>query len=102
MDFREDNFINLLELVRKHDAWMDETINLIASENRMSPLISNVLSSDLGNRVAEGWIGKRVFPGIKYYDEIEKYGMELVCDMFHADFVDIRPTGGTMANMIVL
>lgn len=101
MDIRDDNFINLLELVRKHDTWMDETINLIASENRISPLISKVLSSDFGNRVAEGWIGKRVFPGIKYYDEIEQYGMELVCAMFHADFADIRPIGGTMANMIV-
>jgi len=101
MDIRDDNFINLLELVRKHDTWMDETINLIASENRISPLISKILSSDFGNRVAEGWIGKRVFPGIKYYDEIEQYGMELVCAMFHADFADIRPIGGTMANMIV-
>lgn len=101
MNPHKDNFYNLLELVQKHDTWMDETINLIASENRISPLINKVLSSDFGNRVAEGWIGKRVFPGIKYYDEIEQYGMELVCAMFRADFADIRPTGGTMANMIV-
>lgn len=78
MNPHEDNFYNLLKLVDKHDAWMEETINLIASENRISPSINKVLSSDFGNRVAEGWIGKRVFPGIKYYDEIEQYGMELV------------------------
>ncbi|PJA89017.1 MAG: glycine hydroxymethyltransferase [Candidatus Moranbacteria bacterium CG_4_9_14_3_um_filter_36_9] len=101
MNIREDNFFNLVNIANKHDAWMDETINLIASENRMSPLVADVLRTDFGNRVAEGWIGERVFPGIKYYDEIEKYGMNLVCDMFHADFADIRPISGTMANMIV-
>jgi glycine hydroxymethyltransferase len=80
---------------------MDETINLIASENKLSPLVSEVLKSDFGNRVAEGWIGERVFPGIKYYDEIEQYGMALVRNIFHADFVDIRPISGTMSNMII-
>ena len=101
MDTNKDNFFNLLELVKKHEDWMGETINLIASENRLSPLINEVMKSDLGNRVAEGWIGERVFPGIRYYDEIERYGIELACKMFHADFADIRPISGTMANMII-
>jgi len=64
METNKNNFFNLLKLVKDHDRWMDETINLIASENRLSPLINEVLKSDLGNRVAEGWIGERVFPGI--------------------------------------
>lgn len=101
MDVNEDNFSNLLGLVKAHEAWMGETVNLIASENRVSPLIGEVLKSDFGNRVAEGWADERVFPGIKYYDEIEKYGMDLVCNVFRADFADIRPISGTMANMIV-
>ncbi len=97
----ENNFSRLQDLVRKHDRWMDETINLIASENRLSPIVNEVLTSDLGNRVAEGWLGERVFPGIKYYDELEEYGMNLVKQTFRAEFVDIRPISGTMANMIV-
>jgi glycine hydroxymethyltransferase len=97
----ENNFFKLLDLVHNHDMWMNETINLIASENRLSPLVSNVLKSDFGNRVAEGWLGERVFPGIKYYEEIEKYGMDLACRMFHAEFADVRPISGTIANMIV-
>ncbi|OJI08972.1 MAG: glycine hydroxymethyltransferase [Candidatus Vogelbacteria bacterium CG10_big_fil_rev_8_21_14_0_10_49_38] len=101
MDTNKDNFFSLLKLVEKHEAWMDETINLIASENKLSPLVNDVLKSDFGNRVAEGWIGERVFPGIKYYDEIEEYGIDLVRKMFKADFVDIRPISGTMANMII-
>src|SRR3990167_9668421 len=101
MQTNENNFFKLLKLVKNHDDWMDETVNLIASENRLSPLINNVMKSDLGNRVAEGWISERVFPGIQYYDQIEKYGMDLVCDIFKAEFADIRPISGSMANMIV-
>jgi len=101
MNIQENNFFNLLDLVNKHEVWMGETINLIASENRLSPLVSEVLKSDLGNRVAEGWVDNRVFPGIGFYDEIEKYGMSLACKMFHSDFADIRPISGTMANMII-
>lgn len=56
MDVRKSNFFNLLKFVRKHDVWMDETMNLIASEDRMSLLINDVLKSDFGNRLAEGWI----------------------------------------------
>src|SRR3989338_9785054 len=101
MQTNENNFFKLLKLVKNHDDWMDETVNLIASENRLSPLINNVMKSDLGNRVAEGWISERVFPGIQYYDQIEKYGMDLLCDIFKAEFADIRPISGSMANMIV-
>ena len=101
MDVNNDNFFALLDLVQKHETWMGETINLIASENRLSPLVNEVLKSDFGNRVAEGWVGERVFPGIRYYDEIEKYGIDLACKMFRAEFADIRPISGTVANMIV-
>lgn len=101
MDINKDNFSKILDLIQQHDSWMEETINLIASENKMSPAITGSLKSDFGNRVAEGWLGERVFPGIKYYDEIEKYGMDLVKNIFRAEFADIRPISGTMANMIV-
>lgn len=90
-----------MECVNKHNIWMNETINLIASENRLSPIVENILKSDFNNRVAEGWIGERLFPGLKYYDEIEKYGIKVISKMFNADFVDLRPISGTMANMVI-
>ncbi|EHQ43186.1 serine hydroxymethyltransferase [Myroides odoratus] len=89
------------KLLDRHEKWMSQTINLIASENLLSPLAKNCLISDLGNRVAEGWIGERIFPGIKYYDEIEQIGIDIVKQMFCCDFVDLRPISGTHANMIV-
>lgn len=99
---KEINLINkTIKLLSDHEKWMSETINLIASENLLSPLAKNCLVSDLGNRVAEGWLDERIFPGIKYYDEIERIGISIVKEMFNCDFVDLRPISGTHANMIV-
>ncbi|MBB1138422.1 serine hydroxymethyltransferase [Myroides sp. WP-1] len=89
------------KILNNHEKWMCKTINLIASENLLSPFAKKCLTSDLGNRVAEGWIGERIFPGIKYYDEIEQIGIDVVKEMFRCDFVDLRPISGTHANMIV-
>jgi glycine hydroxymethyltransferase len=91
----------IIENIEMHEQYMNNTINLIASENKMSYLARKALVSDYGNRVAEGWIDNRLFPGIKYYNEIEEFGMELIKEMFDADFVDLRPISGTMANMVV-
>lgn len=91
----------MIENVKKHENYMNSTINLIASENKLSYLAREALISDYGNRVAEGWSNQRLFPGLKYYNEIEKEGMELIKGMFEADFVDVRPISGTMANMVI-
>lgn len=96
-----DKFLKIKENIRLHNKWMNETINLIASENKLSKSVEWCLKSDLGNRVAEGWIGERVFPGLKYYDEIEKIGYDLIKNMLQCDFVDLRPISGTHANMII-
>jgi glycine hydroxymethyltransferase len=95
------NFMKILDYMKAHDQWMDTTINLIASENKLSPYVKQSLGSDFGNRVAEGWLGERVFPGLHFYDKIEGYGIELIQQMFGADFVDPRPISGVLANMVV-
>lgn len=95
------DFYNIAKLIEQHNQWMDETINLIASENKLSPCVESCLMSDLGNRVAEGWIDERVFPGLQYYDEIEKIGTELIKQQLGCDFVDLRPISGTHANMVI-
>ena len=58
MDISQNNFPEILKLVKLHEEWMNETVNLIASENRLSPAVNEVLKSDFGNRVAEGWFIK--------------------------------------------
>jgi glycine hydroxymethyltransferase len=60
-----------------------------------------VLSSDLGQRYAEGWPGERVYAGCKYIDQIELSAIDLAKRLFKAEFVDVRPVSGACANLAV-
>jgi glycine hydroxymethyltransferase len=92
-------FESVLKKVRAHERLFSESLPLVASENLTSKRVSEVLSSDLGHRYAEGWPGERVYAGCKYIDEIELIAIELGKKLFGADFVDVRPTSGVVANL---
>jgi glycine hydroxymethyltransferase len=74
---------------------------MIASENVSSKEVRQVLSSDLGQRYAEGWPGERVYAGCVYIDQIELRAIALAKKLFRAEFVDVRPTSGVGANLAV-
>jgi glycine hydroxymethyltransferase len=95
----EPVFESVLRKVRAHERLFSESLPLVASENLTSRHVSEVLSSDLGHRYAEGWPGERVYAGCKYIDEIELTAIELGKKLFRADFVDVRPTSGVVANL---
>ena len=90
-----------LSLLKKHDDWRQNCVNLIASENVMSPFCENLYVSDLMHRYAEGLPFERYYQGLKYVDEMEDLTEEKFKKHFGADFVDIRPISGTSANMAV-
>ncbi|MCI4459587.1 MAG: serine hydroxymethyltransferase [Acidilobus sp.] len=75
-----------------------ESINLIASENVMSPAAMAVYVSDPMHRYAEGKPFKRHYQGVKYIDELEVLANELMGRLFETDMVDLRPVSGTIAN----
>ncbi len=85
-----------------HNRWFEECIPMIASENLMSPLAKEMLISDFADRYAEGLPGKRYYQGNIYVDEVELKTIELAKSVFDADFADVRPISGTVANMAVL
>ncbi|MDP8003175.1 MAG: serine hydroxymethyltransferase [Caldisphaera sp.] len=92
----------ILELTDLQNKWrLKETINLIASENVMSPLALTVYMSDFMHRYAEGKPFKRYYQGTKYSDELEVMANELMGKLLHIDMVDIRPLSGTIANASV-
>ncbi len=91
----------VISLLNEHNNWRKNCINLIASENMMSPKAEKAYVSDLMHRYAEGMPHKRYYPGLKYVDEIEEHSMNSFKEHFNADFVDIRPISGTTANMAV-
>jgi glycine hydroxymethyltransferase len=89
----------LLSLLEKHNNWRKNCINLIASENVMSPFCEKLYTSDLMHRYAEGLPFKRYYQGLKYFDQIEYEATEAFKAHFKANFADLRPISGTLANM---
>lgn len=89
------------ELIQKHHQWFRESIPLIASENVPSPAVREALMSDFGNRYAEGWPGERVYAGCIYIDQVELLCTDLMKQLFKAEFVDVRPISGVVANLVV-
>ena len=91
----------ILSFLESHNEWRKNCINLIASENVMSPFCEKFYVSDLMHRYAEGLPFKRYYQGLKYIDKIESLTEKEFKKHFNANFVDIRPISGTIANFAV-
>ena len=87
--------------LEKHNQWFNDSIPLIASENVPSPAVREAIISDFGNRYAEGWPGERVYAGCTYIDEVEIQCMNLAKKLFGAEFADVRPISGVVANLAI-
>ena len=91
----------MVDLVKKHNSWRRfEAVNLIASENVMSPLAEAVYLSDMMHRYAEGRPGKRYYQGLVYVDEVEVLAQGLMSQLFKVRFVEPRVVSGTIANAV--
>ena len=89
----------ILEATRRHNRWRRwETINLIASENVMSPLAEAAYLSDMLHRYAEGKPFKRYYQGTCYVDIVEDKVSKLMGELLGDALVDVRPISGTIAN----
>ncbi|MEM3823945.1 MAG: hypothetical protein QXH87_03345 [Candidatus Bathyarchaeia archaeon] len=90
----------ILALVKKHENWRGKKcLNLIPSENVMSPAVRSLLSSELGHRYTAR---DRFYMGTRFMDEVEQFGEELAKDVFGAETADLRPLSGHVADMIFL
>ncbi len=74
---------------------------MIASENVSSPAVRRAIASDFGHRYAEGWVGERVYAGTKYIDKVESLAMDLIKEIYHIRFADVRPISGVVANLSI-
>ncbi|MDA1194345.1 MAG: serine hydroxymethyltransferase [Planctomycetota bacterium] len=92
---------HIRETIEANDVWRGHTINLIASENVLSPAARRVLDSDLLHRYAEGHPGGRYYEGTRYIDVIESLTAETLRRVFQAGWADVRPISGTVANEAV-
>ena len=87
--------------LKDHNKWFENLIPLIASENIPSPAVREAIISDFGNRYAEGWPGERVYAGCVYIDDVEFECMKLAKKLFKAEFADVRPISGVVANLVI-
>jgi glycine hydroxymethyltransferase len=97
----EDDYKRIFQLIEDHHEWMKNTINLIASENVASHAVKEALICDFGDRYAEGWPGERVYAGTKYIDQVEILTAKLARELFDAEFADVRPISGVVANLMI-
>lgn len=87
------------QLMKDHNDWMKNSINLIASENITSNQVKTAMVSDLSHRYAEGQAGQRLYEGCIYIDQIEELAIDLSKKAFNCTYANVQPVSGVTANL---
>ncbi len=87
------------EAMEKEHKRQQNNIELIASENFVSPAVMAAMGSILTNKYAEGLPGKRYYGGCVYVDIVEDIARDRACRLFGADHANVQPHSGAQANM---
>ena len=95
----EEKVTKFNELMKDHNDWMRNSINLIASENVTSSAVKTAMVSDLSHRYAEGQAYERFYQGCTYIDEIEDITKKLSCELYDCTYANVQPVSGVTANM---
>ena len=85
-------------LVREETRRQAEGLELIASENFVSPAVLEAVGSTLTNKYAEGYPGKRYYGGCEYVDIAEQLAIDRAKQLFGADYANVQPHSGSQAN----
>lgn len=88
-------------LILQEEERQKREIQLIASENYISPEIRAAMGSRLNNRYSEGMPGYKYYGGQEILEKIENKAIELAKELFHADHANVQPHAGAQANMAV-
>lgn len=89
------------EAMEKELHRQQQNIELIASENFVSPAVMAAMGSVLTNKYAEGYPGKRYYGGCQYVDIVEDIAKDRACRLFGAKFANVQPHSGAQANQAV-
>ena len=101
MNFIESVDPEIASLIRNEEKRQKESLELIPSENFVSPAILEAQGSILTNKYAEGYPGKKYYGGCQYVEAIERIAVERACSLFKAQHANVQPHSGTQANMAV-
>lgn len=91
----------LWQAMKQEKVRQEEHIELIASENYTSPRVMQAQGSQLTNKYAEGYPGKRYYGGCEYVDIVEQLAIDRAKELFGADYANVQPHSGSQANFAV-
>ena len=91
----------LWQAMEQEKVRQEEPIELIASENYTSPRVMQAQGSQLTNKYAEGYPGKRYYGGCEYVDIVEQLAIDRAKELFGADYANVQPHSGSQANFAV-
>ncbi len=89
------------KIIAREAERQSSTIELIASENHVSPAVMEAVGSCLTNKYAEGYPGKRYYGGCENVDVVEQLAIDRACELFGADWANVQPHSGSQANAAV-
>lgn len=84
--------------IQQEDTRQEQHIELIASENYASPAVMQAQGTQLTNKYAEGYPGKRYYGGCEYVDIIEQIAIDRLKQLFGAEAANVQPNSGSQAN----
>lgn len=87
--------------MQKEDKRQEQHIELIASENYASPAVMQAQGSQMTNKYAEGYPGKRYYGGCEYVDIVEQLAIDRLKTLFGAEAANVQPNSGSQANQAV-
>jgi glycine hydroxymethyltransferase len=89
----------IARLIREETRRQAEGLELIASENFVSPAVLEAVGSTLTNKYAEGYPGKRYYGGCEVVDQVEQLAIDRAKQLFGAEHANVQPHSGSQANM---
>ena len=92
----------VFDIINKELHRQTEGIELIASENFVSPQVMEAMGSCMTNKYAEGYPGKRYYGGCEFVDETEQLAIDRVKKLFGAEYANVQPHSGAQANAAVM
>jgi glycine hydroxymethyltransferase len=91
----------LFQAIEAERQRQEQHIELIASENYTSPAVMAAQGSQLTNKYAEGYPGKRFYGGCEFVDQVEQIAIDRVKALFGAEYANVQPHSGSQANQAV-
>lgn len=91
----------VFDTIEREERRQLEGIELIASENFVSPAVLKAQGSVLTNKYAEGYPGRRYYGGCEYIDVIEQAAIDRAKELFGAEYANVQPHSGSSANLAV-